>query len=289
MRVLVLGASGLLGNTVFRVLGANPELHVRGTVRDPGVGKFFPRGLAERLVMCRDLEDQAELDRVLEYVKPGVVINCLSASSKDIKEGNAARLNPVLAVLPQRLSAACGRYSARLIHISSDGVFSGSRGGYSEADQPDAADAYGIAKFQGEVDAPHAITIRTSMIGHELGSAHGLLEWFLAQEGECRCFTRAIFSGLPTMELARIIRDFVMPRPELTGVYHVAAQPISKCELLRLVAGAYGKAITLKPDERVVIDRSLSTDRFRAATGYVAPAWPDLIRSMHEDHVSKGS
>ena len=101
MRVLVLGASGLLGNTVFRVLGANPEWHVRGTVRDPGAGRLFPRGLAERLVMSGDLQDQAELDRVFEHVKPGVVINCLSASSKDIKEGNAARINTVLAVLPQ--------------------------------------------------------------------------------------------------------------------------------------------------------------------------------------------
>jgi dTDP-4-dehydrorhamnose reductase len=131
------------------------------------------------------------------------------------------------------------------------------------------------------VDYPHAITLRTSIIGHELQSAHGLVGWFLAQQEGVRGYTKAVFSGLPTVELARVIRDHVLPRPSLRGLYHVSAAPITKHDLLRLVGEVYGKAVTIAPDDRLVIDRSLDSTRFRAATGYEPPPWPQLVRAMH--------
>ena len=127
------------------------------------------------------------------------------------------------------------------------------------------------------------MTLRTSIIGHELGSRHGLVEWFLSQRGDVRGYARAIFSGLPTVELARVIREFVVPRPDLSGLYHVGAAPISKLELLRLIAAAYGTTTAIIPDESVNIDRSLNSDRFTTATGYRAPAWPDLV-ALHARH-----
>jgi dTDP-4-dehydrorhamnose reductase len=166
--------------------------------------------------------------------------------------------------------------------VSTDCVFSGRKGGYRESDPSDAEDFYGKSKFLGEVAYPNTITLRTSIIGHELQSAHGLIDWFLAQQRECSGYRRAIFSGVPTVVLARIIRDVVIPLPELYGVYHVAAHPISKYELLRLVAEAYGKRIEIVPDDQVVIDRSLNAERFFAATGYAPSDWPELIRSMHD-------
>jgi dTDP-4-dehydrorhamnose reductase len=131
------------------------------------------------------------------------------------------------------------------------------------------------------VDYPNAITLRTSIIGHELGSAHSLIGWFLAQSGSVKGYSRAIFSGLPTVEIANLVRDVILPRRDLSGLYHVAAAPISKLDLLRLVADTYGKTIEIAPDEGLVIDRSLNADRFREATGYAAPSWPDLISLMH--------
>ena len=130
---------------------------------------------------------------------------------------------------------------------------------------------------------PHAITLRTSIIGHELQSKGGLLEWFLSQQEQCRCYTRAIFSGFPTIVLADLIRDVVIPRPDLHGVYHVAARPISKFDLLRLVAERYGKKIELIPDDRASPDRTLVAARFEKATGYVAPDWPTLVDLMYCD------
>src|SRR5206468_9363992 len=154
---------------------------------------------------------------------------------------------------------------ARLVHVSTDGVFSGTKGGYTEDDPADARDLYGISKLLGEVHYPHTITLRTSMIGHELQAAHGLLGWFLSQRERGTCFGRAIFCGLPTVALAQIVRDGVMPRRALFGLYHVAARPISKYDLLRLVAEVYGKTIDMVRDDSVVIDRSLNAARFAAA------------------------
>jgi dTDP-4-dehydrorhamnose reductase len=185
-------------------------------------------------------------------------------------------------MLPHRRARLCALAGARLVHVSTDCVFSGGRGNYAESDAADALDLYGRSKHMGEVDYPNAITLRTSIIGHELDSRHGLLEWFLAQSGQCKGFTRAVFSGLPTVELARVVRDFVLQQPALRGVYHVSAAPIDKYTLLKLVARVYGKSIDIVADDQLAIDRSLNSSRFSQASGYQAPPWETLVQAMHD-------
>ena len=153
---------------------------------------------------------------------------------------------------------------------------------YTEADAADAKDLYGRSKYLGEVDYPHAITLRTSIIGHELDGARSLIGWFLAQEGSVKGYKRAIFSGLPTVEIARVIRDHVIPHSELHGVYHVSAEPINKFDLLTLVAQTHRKTIDISADDQLVIDRSLDSTRFRRATGFAPKPWPELINSMRD-------
>ena len=192
---------------------------------------------------------------------------------------------PINTLLPHRVQRLAEIAGARLVHISTDCVFSGAKGNYLETDKADAADVYGLSKYLGEVAAPNAVTLRTSIIGHELASANGLVEWFLAQEQGIKGFTKAIFSGLPTVELARVVRDFVLPRPEITGLYHVSADRIAKYDLLRLVGHVYGHDIPIEPDASLIIDRSLNSDRFRSATGYAPPSWPDLIEAMNRSRI----
>jgi dTDP-4-dehydrorhamnose reductase len=166
--------------------------------------------------------------------------------------------------------------------MGTDCVFSGAKGMYTEADASDAIDLYGRSKYLGEVDYSHAITLRTSIIGHELDAARSLVGWFLSKEGSVRGYKRAIFSGLPTVEIARVIRDYVIPYPELQGVYHVSAEPINKFDLLTLVAQVYGKTITIISDEHLVINRSLDSTRFRQATGFAPKSWLEQIISMRD-------
>lgn len=281
MRVLVLGASGMLGNAVLRVMHEKQGLEVFGTVRSGNVTHLFSKEIADTIVTGCDVGDHDALVKLFAQVRPDVVINCIGLIKQLADVDDPLITLPINAMLPHRLANLSDLAGARLVHMSTDCVFSGSKGNYVESDISDATDLYGKSKYLGEVDYPHAITIRTSIIGHELQSAHGLIGWFLSQQGSCKGFSRAIFSGLPTVVLAKVIRDVVLSRTELTGVYHVAAKPISKYDLLKLVAEVYGKSIEIVPDDDLVIDRSLNAERFNLTTGYKVPEWIDLIKTMH--------
>lgn len=282
-RVLVLAATGMLGHSVFRAFSDTASFEAWGTVRQPAGLRFFPEGDHPRLITGVDVLDSDALAAVLARVRPTVVINCAGIIKQLASANDPLVALPINSLLPHRLSRLCALANARLIHISTDCVFSGDKGHYVESDAADATDLYGRSKHLGEVtDAQHAVTLRTSIIGHELDSRRALVDWFLSQNGRVRGYSKAIFSGLPTVELARVIRDVVLPRPELHGLYHVSAQPIAKDALLRLIATTYGKQIDIEADDSVVIDRSLNSERFMAATGYLAGDWRSLIGLMHQ-------
>ncbi|MDU9410453.1 SDR family oxidoreductase [Pseudomonas sp. zfem001] len=283
MKVLVLGVTGMLGNAVFRVFSADAAYQAWGTLRSAAALRHFPQNSNARLLCGVDVLDQDTLTSVMARVKPDVVINCVGLIKQLADANDPLTALPINAMLPHRLARLCELSGARLIHVSTDCVFSGRKGLYRETDLSDAEDLYGKSKYIGELhEKAHAITLRTSIIGHELGSNHALVDWFLSQQNGVRGFTKAIFSGLPTVELARVMKDFVIAHPQLNGLYHVAAEPIDKFRLLSLVAAQYGKTIEIRPDDAFVIDRSLDGAWFRDATGYVAPDWPELIRRMHE-------
>lgn len=280
MRLLILGASGMIGSALYKRLSAASNLEVYGAVRDLSIQKYFAAPLREGLVGCGDLSVTESIQSILKKVKPDVVINCagLTKHKKDADDPEIAI--PINATMPHQFANACDDNGARLIHISSDCVFSGKKGGYVEDDLPDALDLYGRSKASGEIILGNAITLRTSTIGHELHTNYGLLEWFLSQDKECQGFSKAIFSGLPSVVFAEVIKDFVLPNPDLRGLYHVSADPINKYDLLELIAKIYDKKIEIKRDQEFTIDRSLNYQKFKAATGYTPISWPQLIESM---------
>lgn len=282
VKVLVLGVTGMLGNAVFRIFSADSQHETWGTLRSGAALRHFSGQGHARLLTGVDVLDQDALVGVMGKVRPDVVINCVGLIKQLADANDTLTALPINAMLPHRLARLCALAGARLIHVSTDCVFSGRKGLYQESDLSDAEDLYGKSKYIGELhDLAHAITLRTSIIGHELGSSHALVEWFLAQQGCVKGFSKALFSGLPTVELARVMKDFVVPHPQLNGLYHVAAAPIAKLDLLQKVAEQYGKKIEIQPDDSLVIDRSLDGSRFAASTGYKVPSWPELIRKMH--------
>ena len=280
-RVLVLGANGMLGNTVLRFFAASPGYQVFASVRSSAVLRHIPNDLHSCVFTGVDVENIDGLMQVFDEVHPDIVINSIGLVKQLAASYDPLAAIAINALLPHRLARLCGVEGARLVHMGTDCVFSGIKGMYTEADISDARDLYGRSKYLGEVDYPHAITLRTSIIGHELDSAHSLIGWFLAQSDNIIGYRRAVFSGLPTVEIARVIRDYVIPHPELHGVYHVSTAPINKFDLLTQVAQTYGKTINIYADDQLVIDRSLDSSRFQMATGYVAPEWPELIKIMH--------
>ena len=283
MNVLILGANGMLGSAFMRVLAPDSALKTWGTVRMASTQALFSKALATRLICGVDVMQAKQLERAFDQAKPELVINCIGLVKQDSQANMPLQAIAINALLPHQLAKLCQARNARLIHFSTDCVFSGDRGDYRETDSPDDNDLYGRSKLLGELNDPNTLTLRTSIIGHELAGTQGLLEWFLAQEGSCPGYTKAVFSGLPTVVLAQLVRDTIIPRPDLTGVYHVSAEPISKYNLLKAIATQYGKVIDILPSDALVIDRSLNSERFSKQTGWVAPSWDIMIKEMHSD------
>lgn len=286
-RILILGGTGMLGHVLLRYF-VNTGNEVYATSRDISrVSEMFAPSLARHFVQENiDADDPVFINRLLQTINPSLVINCIGI----IKQLPIAN-DPLIAIninslLPHRIARACCDAGIRMIHISTDCVFDGKKGMYTENDVPSPDDLYGRTKLIGEVDYPGCVTLRTSIIGHELKSRYGLIEWFLRERGKVRGYTNAIYTGFPTIEFTRIIHDYVMPQTTLSGLYHVSSEPISKFNLLQLVAKKYRKSIDIEPYDDLVLDRSLKSARFRTMTGYSPPSWPDMIDGMFKDYAA---
>lgn len=278
-----MGVTGMLGSVVFKHLSRDTQHQVWGTLRNKSGLEYFPKQAHEYLYKNIDVLDQDVLVSVLSCVQPDVVINCVGLIKQFSDANDPLVALPINAIFPHRLAKLCLLANARLIHISTDCVFNGHKGLYTEDDVSDAEDLYGKSKYIGELhDVPHAITLRTSIIGHELNSNASLVDWFLSQTGTVNGYKKAVFSGLPTVELVKVITDLVIPNAHLQGLYHVSVEPIDKYSLLRLIADIYEKEIEVVADDKVHIDRSLDSFKFRQKTGYKPPSWPQLIEKMHQ-------
>ena len=283
-KVLILGATGMLGSAFLKVGARNIAYDVVGAVRKPEQIALLPTELQHRVRSGFDATKEQSLWELLHAEKPDVVINAVGVIKQYEAAESVLLTVPINTVFPHVLADYCDTACTRVIQISTDCVFSGEEGGYREDDHANARDVYGLSKYLGELrNAPH-VTLRTSIIGPELRKSGeiglSLLDWFLGQTGTVKGFRGAVFSGLPTNELARVVYDFVLPKPELTGVWHVSAEPINKFDLLNLIREIYEKRIDINPVDEPKIDRSLNSDRFRAATGYQPPDWKQLITEM---------
>lgn len=281
-KLLILGGSGMLGNTLLRRLSTNSDYSVHGTIRSATAGPV-PRGATIHSGV--DVRDGAKLKAVIASVRPDVVINCVGLIKQRAVAQDPQQAISMNALFPHQLAERCTAIGARLVHFSTDCVFSGSRGNYREDDPPDANDLYGRSKLLGEVDYGGHLTLRTSIIGHELANHHSLIDWFLARTGPVSGYAGVFFSGLPAVEIARIMDRLVLPDDSLSGLYHLSSEAIDKDRLLRLVAAAYGYDVEITSCQEPRLNRVLDSGRLRKRLNYDPPAWEDLIADMHRDFV----
>ena len=279
MKVLILGGDGMLGHRLFRSLRLRHEVKV--TLRCD-LEAYVHHGLFEQhnSYVGIDLRNPEQLTGVMADFRPEAVVNAVGIVKQRPQAYDCIPSIEINALLPHRLSVLCAATGARLIHVSTDCVFSGRMGNYREDDIPDAGDLYGRTKLLGEVRAGNCLTLRTSIIGRELSRKKSLYEWFLASEGRVAGFRRAIFSGVTTMELARIIETMLVDFPGARGLYHVSSEPIAKYDLLCLFREALGTAIDIVPDDTLVCDRSLDSTRFRNEFRHSPPDWRTMIAEL---------
>ncbi len=285
MRFLILGGDGMLGHQLFKWL--RPRHEVKVTLHQAFAAYYdcalFDPGNAYAGVDVRSMET---LQEVFTDFRPAVLVNAVGIV-KQRADAKESILNiEINALLPHRLAVLCRAVGARLIHLSTDCVFSGRGGNYRESAIPDPEDLYDRSKLLGEVREEHCLTLRTSMVGPELRRKTGLLEWFLAQQGTVKGYRNAIFSGFTTLEMSRIIERLAVEFPRAHGLYHVSSAPISKYDLLLLIKRKLSLKVEVVPDEAFRCDRSLDSSRFRAEFGYAPPSWDamtgELAASLRE-------
>jgi dTDP-4-dehydrorhamnose reductase len=277
-KVLVLGAKGMLGHTLFRTAHKYySQYELAGTIRDNDK-TYFTESEQKRIISDIDVLDEEVFAKVFDKIRPYIVINCVGVI-KQLKEAKDPILTIQLnALFPHKLLKLCERHNARLICISTDCVFDGLKGNYSEEDNPAPIDLYGRTKLLGEIAySRNCITIRTSIIGHELSTKNGLLEWFLSQKEKVNGYTKAYYSGFTTLELSKIILEKIIPNENLNGIFNIASDSITKYELLKLISGTYNKNITISPYEDFYCNRVLTGAKFNKITGYKPPAWDEMI------------
>lgn len=280
MKILILGGDGMLGHELARQWRERHEVAV--TVRqDAAAYPHWPFLQRLKTYSNVDVRSSYRVMEVYAEFRPEAVVNAVGVI-KQRKAANAAIPSlEINALLPHKLAVLSKTAGARLVQMSTDCVFSGRRGKYTEQDPADAEDLYGLSKYLGELHEPHCVTLRTSIIGTELARRHSLVEWFLAQRGAIAGYKRAIYTGFTTIEMARIIERVLVRHADVSGVWHVASLPISKFDLLSKLSGFLGRSdVTIKPDEEFRCDRSLSGARFNAHTGYEPPGWDEMLQEL---------
>lgn len=280
MRILVIGADGMLGHRLVEAWGKRHEV-VAGLRKERTAASRLPPFILDRARFGVDLLRPDALCSVLDEARPDLVVNAAGIVKQRAESREILASLETNALAPHRLAGLCRLAGARLVHLSTDCVFSGRKGGYSESDEPDPVDLYGRTKLLGEVGGPGCLTLRTSMIGLEIGRASGLVEWFLAQTGEVGGYTQAIFSGLTTTELARSIEHLATQTDPPEGIWHLAADPISKFDLLQGLRDRLPwLSARVRPDDRVRCDRSLCWEGLRARTTYRPPSWSRMMDEL---------
>jgi dTDP-4-dehydrorhamnose reductase len=283
MRILIFGGTGMLGHKLIQQW--RDKFEVFSTVRSD-VSKYVKAGLFEKdEVICPvKAEDIDSVRDAVKLARPDVMINCVGIIKQLPTSKNVIQTLTVNSIFPHRLAEIAQESNVRLITVSTDCVFNGKKGNYTEEDASDAEDVYGKSKNLGEIEAENCLTIRTSIIGRELETAHSLVEWFLSNRGgRVRGFTNAIYTGFPTIVLAGIIADLIVDYKNLSGLYHVSSESIDKYRLLCLIRDAYRLDVEIEPFDDFRIDRSLDSSKFRAATGFVPESWEKMVGKMAED------
>ena len=280
--LMILGANGMLGHMLFKYFNFYSSLNTIGILRDKSNLSNDPKLYKSKNIFEFNILEDNELNKLINKFKPEFIINCVGIVKQHQDANNPLVSIAVNSLFPHKLNKLCQLFGIKLIHISTDCIFSGKRGNYTENDYSDSSDLYGRSKFLGEINTNNGITLRTSYIGEELVTKRGLLSWFLSQEGIIKGFSKAIYSGLTTLEIAKVIEKFVLPNKSLKGIYHLSSNPIDKYSLLNIIKKEYEKDVIIVKDKNYKINRSLNSSKFQFETGYKPLKWEKSIKLMRD-------
>lgn len=286
-KILILGSTGLLGSNLLKYFSKQENLKCFGTVRKKSDIKKL-KNIKNVKFYKINYYNKKSVSMVFNKIKPKIIINCTGVVKQLTHKNKLSEVIWVNSFLPHYLAELASlKQKIRFIHFSTDCVFSGKKGRYQETDFPDAQDIYGRSKLLGELTYPNTLNLRISIIGHELKTKYSLLNWFLNQKKSVKGYKNAIFSGLTSLEIAKILHKYIIPNKNLTGTYHLSGKAINKYDLLNLIKTIYKKDIKIKLDKKVKINRSLNSNILQNKIGYKPVSWNKLIKEMFDFYMYK--
>jgi dTDP-4-dehydrorhamnose reductase len=282
IKILILGSTGLLGSTLLKYFSKKSNFKCYGAIRKKS-DTIKLKNIKNIKLYKINYKKRCNIVKVFNQLKPNLIINCIGVIKQLAQKNKTSEIIRVNSFLPHYLAKIVNsQKKIRLIHFSTDCVFSGAKGNYKETDLPDAQDIYGRSKLLGELSCSNTLTLRTSIIGHELQTKHSLLNWFLDQKKSVKGYKNAIFSGLTTLEIAKVLDKFIIPNKNLEGLYHLSGKTISKYDLLNLIKKVYKLNIKININRNVKINRSLNSNSLQQSTGYKPNSWNKIIKEMFE-------
>jgi dTDP-4-dehydrorhamnose reductase len=286
LTVLVLGARGMLGHMLVRVLSTQHDVYGTTSARKDDAASLGNILEKEYWVDLLDVENWQAVEAAVYRIHPDVVINCIGVVKQKLNAEHIADAIYINSLLPHKLAQLCDVAGIRFIHISTDCVFEGTPGIKQLSNTPNATDVYGTTKRLGEVTYGKALTLRTGFVGRQLSGSEGLFEWVYSQrEKTITGFKNAIYSGLTTMALARIIKQVIELNKSLVGLYQVASTPISKFDLISHLNFLWGLGLTIIPDTDFCCDRSLDGSLFSEVTSITIPSWDEMLVEFVKDDI----
>ena len=286
MKILVFGATGMIGHKMFQLLTMN-NLEASGTVRHAPANylsvSFFAN---QRIIPSIDVTKLASVQSLLNSRNPDIIINCVGITLRKPEIKDEELCVKVNAEFPHFLKKYVEVNKKYLIHFSTDCVFSGKADSYTEDSKPDATDVYGRTKALGEVSGDHALTLRGSQLGSEVFGKSELLEWAIAQSGQSiKGYDQAIYSGVTTNGVADLVADLIQRPKRLTGLYQVASQPISKYDLLCKVNQIFKLRMKIEPDSSYKNRKVLSAAKIASEIGYRCASWDQMLQQTYQDRI----
>lgn len=281
MRILILGGSGMLGHRLWLYLPARfPDIYTTLHKDRNKYDKYNLFNNKKKVIDNIDAVDFSVVERVLDKIRPDVILNCIGITKRRDEINNMALCINLNSLFPHNLANWGEINKAKIITFSTDCIFDGKTGNYIEENLPSASDIYGKTKALGELRGTNTLTLRSSFIGPELFQGSELLEWFLAQTGPVKGFKNAIYSGLTTFELCRVVEKILVSYPQASGLYNVSSDPITKFDLLMLIKKEMDLSVEIVPDETFCCDRSLDSSRFRKEFNYIPPSWEVMVQEL---------
>jgi dTDP-4-dehydrorhamnose reductase len=282
IKILILGSTGLLGSALLKYFSKKNNFKCYGGIRKKS-DTIKLKNIKNIKLYKINYKKKRDIIKVFNQIKPDLIVNCIGVIKQLVQKKKVSEILRVNSVLPHYFAQIVNlQKKIRLIHFSTDCVFSGTKGKYRETDLPDAQDIYGRSKLLGELSYPNTLTLRTSVIGHELQTKYSLLNWFLDQKKSVKGYKNAIFSGLTSLEIAKVLDKFIIPNKNLEGLYHLSGKKISKYDLLNLIKKVYKKDIKININKNVKINRSLNSNSLQQITGYKPSGWNKIIKEMFE-------